>query len=46
LSPGVTVSVSKALTLYGYFQVPVYQRVNGYQIEPRYSVSIGLRYSM
>ena len=46
LSPGLTVKVSKAMTLYGYFQVPVYQRVNGFQIEPRYTVSFGLRYSM
>ena len=46
LSPGLTVKVSKGLTLYGYFQIPVYQRVNGYQIEPRYSVSFGLRYSL
>jgi len=46
LSPGLTVKLSKGLALYGYFQVPVYQRVNGFQIEPRYSISFGLRYSM
>jgi hypothetical protein len=46
LSPGVSVKVKEGLSLYGYFQVPVYQRVNGLQIEPRYTVSVGLRYAM
>jgi hypothetical protein len=46
LSPGVTVHVNHNLHLYGFFQVPVYQRVNGFQIESRYSVSAGLHYSM
>jgi hypothetical protein len=46
LSPGVTVSLAKRLTLYGFVQLPVYQRVNGFQIEPRYTVSIGVHYSL
>lgn len=46
ISPGVTVKVKEGLTLYGYFQVPIHQRVNGLQVEPRYTVSFGLRYSM
>ena len=45
LSPGATISLGKAATLYGFVQIPLYQRVNGYQIEPRYSVSIGIRYA-
>ncbi len=44
-SPGVTVPVNKSLQVFGFFQVPVYQRVNGYQIEPEASLSAGLRYS-
>jgi hypothetical protein len=46
LSPGVTVDIAKGFSLYGFFQVPIYQRVTGYQIEPRYTVSVGVHYSM
>ncbi len=46
LSPGVNVKLSPTASAYAYFQVPVYQRVNGYQLEPRYSVSIGVRFAM
>jgi hypothetical protein len=46
LSPGVSVAISKKLQAYGFVQVPFYQKVNGFQIEPRYTVSIGLRYSL
>jgi hypothetical protein len=42
LSPGATVSLTDKVKLYGFFQVPIYQRVTGLQIEPKYSVSIGL----
>jgi hypothetical protein len=46
LSPGVNVKLSPGAAAYAYFQVPLYQRVNGLQLEPRYSVSIGVRFSM
>jgi hypothetical protein len=46
LSPGVNVKLSHTAAAYAYFQVPIYQRVNGYQLEPRYSVSVGIRFSM
>jgi hypothetical protein len=42
LSPGLTAQVSKDVQAYGFVQVPVFQRVNGLQIEPRYTVSLGL----
>ncbi len=45
LSPGVTWTVTETLKAYGFVQVPVYQRVTGYQLEPKYSVSVGLRYA-
>lgn len=45
LSPGLTVPVGHRMQVYGFFQVPIYQRVNGYQIEPRYFLSGGLSYS-
>ena len=44
LSPGLTVPVSKSMQAYGFFQVPLYQRVNGYQIEPDIFLSLGMRY--
>jgi hypothetical protein len=45
LSPGITWAVTDKLQAYGFFQVPIYQRVTGYQIEPKYSVSAGVHYS-
>ena len=45
LSPGLTVEVTSALQLYAFAQVPVAQRVNGLQLEPRFSASLGLHWS-
>ena len=45
LSPGVTVHLSNQFHLYAYVQVPVYQHVNGLQIEPKLLASIGLHYN-
>lgn len=44
LSPGVTVNVAKNVNAFGSVQVPVYQRVNGFQLTPRYTASVGVRY--
>jgi len=41
LSPGVTVSVGRASTIYAYAQVPVYQRVRGIQLVPRTLFAVG-----
>ncbi len=46
LSPGIAVTLARNLQAYGFVQLPIYQRVNGLQIEPRYTVSVGLRYSL
>lgn len=46
LSPGAGVSLSDKLNAYAFVQLPLYQRVNGWQLAPRYTVSVGLRYSM
>jgi hypothetical protein len=46
LSPGVTVHLTHDLRAYAFFQVPVYQRVNGLQLEPRYTVSLGVSLSL
>lgn len=42
LSPGLTVQAARQVQVFAFFQVPVTQRVNGLQIEPRSSVSVGL----
>ena len=46
LSPGVNFQVVDNLHAYAYAQVPIYQRVNGWQIEPRYTVTVGVYYTM
>ena len=45
LSPGVTFTVSPTLQVYVFAQVPVAQRVNGLQIEPRWSASVGMHWT-
>lgn len=45
LSPGATVTLTDQLKAYAFFQVPIYQRVTGLQLEPKYSVSVGLHYA-
>ena len=45
ISPGVTVPINKNVHAFGFLQVPIYQRVNGYQLEPEFLFSAGLRYS-
>jgi hypothetical protein len=46
LSPGATVKLTPKSSAYAFLQLPVYQRVNGLQIEARYSVSVGIRFAM
>lgn len=41
LSPGVTVGMGPASTLYAYVQVPLYQKVNGVQLVPRSALALG-----
>ena len=42
LSPGATFNVTTRTSVYLFGQVPVYQRVNGLQLEPRWSLSAGV----
>ena len=44
IGPGVTMPINKQIQAFGFLQVPIYQRVNGYQIEPNVLLSAGLRY--
>lgn len=43
LSPGVSVPVNDKLKLYGFVQWPLYQNLNGYQLAPKYTASVGLQ---
>ncbi|MBV8658085.1 MAG: TonB-dependent receptor [Burkholderiales bacterium] len=45
LSPGVVVPVGKRTSVYGFVQVPIYQNVNGVQLAPRYTASVGARFN-
>ena len=42
LSPGASLNLTKALQLYGFVQLPIYQEVNGVQITAEYAVVVGL----
>lgn len=44
LSPGITWSISRRLSAYAFVQVPLFQRVNGLQIEATQTGSIGMHY--
>ena len=41
LSPGASVALGQGDTLYGFVQLPVYQKVNGIQLVPTYSLAMG-----
>ena len=43
LSPGVTTELNDHLHIFVFFQVPLYQRVNGLQLEPRWLLSLGVQ---
>ena len=46
LSPGMTVEVGAHGHGFAFVQVPVYQRVNGLQLTPRWLLSVGLRWDL
>ena len=45
LSPGVTVTVIDNLQAFGFVQLPIYSRLEGYQLAPRWTASAGLSYA-
>lgn len=45
LSPGLTFNVSPAFQVYVFGQVPLAQRVNGLQLEPKWSASVGMHWT-
>lgn len=46
LSPGLGVKLSPRLDVFAFVQLPLYQHVNGLQIEPRRLWSLGLQYRL
>jgi len=44
-SPGVVVPAGRNVAVYGFIQLPVFQDVNGVQLAPRFTSSVGVRYS-
>ena len=44
LSPGLSVKLGERFDAFAFVQLPVLQHVNGLQLAPRYSVSVGARY--
>jgi len=45
VSPGVSARVLTGLQAYGFVQLPVYSNLDGYQLFPRFTVSVGLSYA-
>lgn len=46
VSPGATVQLGVHRSLFAFLELPVYQRVNGLQLDPRWLVSVGLRWGL
>jgi hypothetical protein len=44
LSPGFTWNISRRFSAYAFMQAPLYQRVNGLQIEATRLASVGVHY--
>jgi hypothetical protein len=44
LSPGFVAPISEKVKVFGFLQVPVYQNLNGYQLAPKYILSVGTRF--
>jgi hypothetical protein len=45
LSPGISVQLEPAILAYGFAQFPVYRKLDGYQLAPRWSASAGFSYA-
>ncbi|HUL00827.1 MAG TPA: TonB-dependent receptor [Nitrospirota bacterium] len=45
ISPGISASLSQQVSVYAFYQLPLYQDVNGVQLAPKYTASLGVRYS-
>ena len=46
ISPGITIPVNQQTMFFAFLQVPVYQSLDGFQLAPKYSVSLGVRIAL
>jgi hypothetical protein len=46
VSPGLTIQMGTSESLFAFVQLPVFQRVNGLQLDPRWLFSIGFRFKI
>lgn len=44
LSPGLFVNVLADTSIYGFVQIPVYQRIGGLELVPEYTASVGIKH--
>jgi hypothetical protein len=45
LSPGMTVALGHGLHGYGFIQLPIYSKLGGYQLFPRWTATLGVSYA-
>ena len=45
LSPGVSVGLMKNMQMYGFVQLPVYSKLQGYQLFPHWTATAGMSYT-
>jgi hypothetical protein len=45
LSPGITLRVMEHLHVFGFAQLPVYSHLDGYQLFPRWTATVGGSYA-
>lgn len=45
-APGVIVKLSRSMSAYTYIQVPIYERVNGFQLTPHYTATVGVQFRL
>lgn len=45
LSPGVSANVMKNTQMYGFVQLPLYSNLDGYQLFPHYTVTVGISHA-
>jgi hypothetical protein len=45
LSPGISAPINNQTSVYSFVQIPVYQRLNGVQLVPTFTASVGVRFT-
>jgi len=45
LSPGISLNVMQSMQVYGFVQLPIYSKLDGYQLFPKWTATAGLSYA-